>query len=108
MYHLGHELPLEIDTMGRFFDAEQNFLRLPDDADDDVWAGDYFPRVFFGAGISIEYLSVYNDAVSDSTLVVVCGIYEDSVEAAKALHVVQQQAPKAYLLPTEIYMGCMH
>ncbi|WP_262490545.1 hypothetical protein [Hymenobacter sp. CRA2] len=36
--------PLASDTLGRFFDEQKNLIRLPDDDEDELYAGDYFPR----------------------------------------------------------------
>ena len=108
MHQLSAALGVGIDTMGRFYDATQQRLRLPDDDEDEVWAGEYFPRQFFATQLSIEHLNIYQRGASEQTLCVVSGIFEEEDAAHALLESVQQFAPNAYLQAAEIYMGCMH
>src|SRR5262245_40484266 len=46
MFKLNTQLKLDIDTMDRYFNKTKNLIALPDDAEDEMYAGSYFPRRF--------------------------------------------------------------
>ena len=40
MYALGRTLNIEIDTIGRYYDKEKDLICLPEDDEDEMYAGD--------------------------------------------------------------------
>lgn len=48
-----------IDTMGRTFDKVKNRIILPEDDEDEMYAGDYYPRRVPSRILSLEYLGLY-------------------------------------------------
>ncbi len=44
MTNLSLRIQVPIDSMGRFFDPVANLIKLPDNDEDEIYAGDYFPR----------------------------------------------------------------
>lgn len=102
-------LKLKVDTLGRYFDKEKNMIILPDDADDEMYAGDYLPRRFGDDFSSIEYYSLYaNDDRSSELMCVVTGIYYDETKANSALAKVKSVVDDAFILKTQMYMGCLY
>ena len=59
MTDLSLRVQLPIDSMGRFFDPVANLIKLPDNDEDEIYAGDYFPRRVPSETLSIEYLNLY-------------------------------------------------
>jgi hypothetical protein len=97
----------EIDTMGRYYNAKLNKLMLPEDDEDELYRGEYYPRRFPDATLSIEYLATYTEA-SPATFACVTGIYEKAAQAKKAVSKWKSRFPKIYSLKAEVYTGCMH
>jgi hypothetical protein len=108
MFALHTSLKQEIDTMGRYYDKKLDKIVLPLDDEDDIYAGDYYPRRYASSALSLEYLSMYSDTASPKTMALVTGIYESEKSADSAFVIVKQKAPKAFTLKAKIYMGCMH
>ena len=110
MFVLSEKLDLQIDTMGRGFDEEQKLIALPHDDEDEIYAGDYLPRRSPSGTLSLEYLRVYTEgnASSDGTIALIAAITPDRAEADQLLAKVRTLAKDAYILPSRIYMGCMH
>jgi hypothetical protein len=97
---------LRIDSMGRFYDAKKNLIRLPDNSDDEIYAGDYFPRRDDNEYLSIEYLNTYKGDAKEKTMAVIAGIYISKSGADSAYARLNDQ--KSFILKTDIYQGCMH
>ena len=110
MFDLSHKCQIPIDTLDRGYDTTKNMICLPENYEDEVYAGEYFPRRAPTVSFSLEYLAYYSDSViaSDKTIALVAAI-ADSQEAADALlRKIQQYIMHAFILRTKIYMGCMH
>ena len=58
MFSIAHQLGLQIDTMGRGYDAAKHLITLPLEDADELYAGEYFPRRYPSETLSLEYLSV--------------------------------------------------
>jgi hypothetical protein len=97
----------EIDTMGRYYDTKSDKLMLPENDEDELYRGKYYPRRFPDATLSIEYLSTYTEAPS-ATFACVVGIYEKNSAAKKAVSKWKTRFPKIYSLKAKMYTGCMH
>ena len=96
-----------IDTLGRFYDPKKNLIRLPDNDEDEMYAGEYYPRRMPDATLSVEYADQYT-AARPKSMALVTGIYQEPARADSLLAVVRRTAPAAFRVKTRIYMGCMH
>ncbi|TYZ14542.1 hypothetical protein FY528_02110 [Hymenobacter lutimineralis] len=98
---------LPIDTLGREYDARKNLIKVPENDEDEMYAGEYYPRREPTASLSIEYTTLYRSA-SAKSMALVTGIYEDPSRADSALTALHSVVPKAFLIKTRLYIGCMH
>ncbi len=87
MFDLSRKFNIPIDTMGRFYNKTKNLIALPDNADDEIYAGDYYPRRFPSDNLSLEYLDFYQRQAGGKTIALVTGIYEKDNSADSALNV---------------------
>lgn len=108
MFELNRQWQIPIDTMGRFFNVSKNLIALPDDDEDEIYAGDYFPRRFPSEHLSIEYMDFYRGHSGDKMMALISGIYESEKSADSALYVLRKSAPNAFKISSEVYIGCMH
>ena len=98
-----------IDTFGRYYNAEKDSLILPEDDEDEMWAGAYFPRREMTPAGSIEYLDAYRRRdTSTRMLVAVAGLFADKSGADSTLALIRKKYQGAWVMKTELYMGCMH
>ncbi|KAA3436132.1 hypothetical protein [Rufibacter hautae] len=108
MMALSQALPLPIDTMGRYYDTKKSLIVLPENDEDDLFAGDYFPRRGPDVHLSLEYLDLYQKKAGKKTIALVSGIYEKKTSADSALQVLKSAAGGAFVVKTEMYIGCIH
>ena len=108
MFDLNGQLNIPIDTMGRFYNKTKNLIALPDDDEDELYAGDYFPRRFPSENLSLEYLDFYQKKAGDKTIALITGIYENEKSADSALTVLHKTEEKVFKIKADIYLGCMH
>ncbi len=108
MMRLHQALAQPIDTMGWYFDAKKNRIVLPEDDEDEMFVGDYYPIRGPDAHLSLEYLSLYQRQARENTIALVTGIYEQQASADSALAILRKKAPQAFSVKAEIYEGCIH
>ena len=108
MFKLSKELNFHIDTMGRYFNKDKKRIVLPDDDQDEMYAGQYFPRRYPSADLSLEYLSFYSKLSGEKTMALVAGIYETEKSADSAMRILIRKENKAFKIKADIFMGCMH
>ncbi|UOQ71384.1 hypothetical protein [Hymenobacter cellulosilyticus] len=108
MLGLSQQLTLSIDTMGRYFNVEKNRIIVPENDEDEMYAGEYYPRRFPSHSLSLEYLSQYKDQAGPHTLALVTGIYEQEATADSALAALGKAPGKPFKIKSNIYVGCMH
>ena len=108
MYTLNRQLKISIDTMSRYYNEAKDLIALPDSADDEIYAGDYFPRRFPSDNLSLEYLDFYKRETIDKTIALVAGIYETEESADSALSILKTVEGKAFKLKSDVFVGCMH
>ncbi len=110
MFDLADILQLEIDTMGRGFDKSKNLICLPEDNEDEIYAGDYAPRRYPSDQLSLEYLAVYMDGAKPTgeTIALVTTITDEKEKADKTLTKIKKYIPSAYIVQASLYMGCLH
>ena len=108
MFQIHHLLKVEIDTMGRGYNSAKKLIALPENDEDEMYAGNYFPRRFPSENLSLEYYNFYQPTAGEETMVLLCGIYESEVDAKRFLNRLLNVEKKAFLLSSRIYTGCMH
>lgn len=110
MYLWAKQLNWGIDTMERYYNTKKKALVVSEKSEDEMYRGEYFPRRFGTETLSIEYLSTYSQYTTANTFALVLGIYNSEAEAIKALNkcIKVSQTSYVYVLPTQLYMGCMH
>jgi len=108
MFDLNSKLNIPIDTMGRFYNKTKNLIALPDNDEDEIYAGDYFPRRFPSDNLSLEYLNFYQRQAGEKTIALVTGIYETEKSADSALTVLHKTERNVFKIKADIYVGCMH
>ena len=108
MVELHEKSKIPIDTLGRTFNSVKKRIALPDDAADELYAGDYFPRRFPSESLSLEYLSIYQNHAGSNTIALVTGIFNSTKEANRALQEWKKKEVKAFKIKSSMYVGCMH
>jgi hypothetical protein len=108
IFDLNSKLKIPIDTMGRFYNKTKNLIALPDNDEDEIYAGDYFPRRFPSDNLSLEYLNFYQRQAGEKTIALVTGIYETEKSADSALTILHKTEKKVFKIKADIYVGCMH
>ena len=111
MLDLATELQLSIDTLGRGYDKAKDLICLPEDDEDEVYAGAYFPRRNPSKALSLEYFDYYNTdgpKPRSGMIALVVEITDKKEEADRTLSKVKAHMSGAYILQASVYMGCMH
>ena len=108
MVDLNKKLNIPIDSMGRFYNKTKNLIALPDNDEDEIYAGNYFPRRFPSKNLSLEYLDFYQRQAGEKIIALVTGIYETEISADSALTVLQKTEKKVFKIKADIYVGCTH
>jgi len=108
MFDVNSALNIPIDTMGRFYNPTKKLIALPDDDEDEIYAGDYFPRRYPSENLSLEYLSFYKERAGEKTIALVSGIYESERSADSALTVLKKAEKGVFMIKADIFIGCIH
>lgn len=108
MLALHKSLKNPIDTMGRYYNEAKNLIALPDDDEDEIYRGDYFPRRFPSNALSLEYLKFYKESSEEKTIALIAGIYESKHMADSALTNLKKYNNNAFTVKADIFVGCMH
>lgn len=108
MLELNRILNIPVDTMGRSYYPSKDLIALPENDQDELYAGDYYPRRFPSKSLSLEYLGLYQDKAGEKTIALVAGIYESPSSADTMLAAIKGINSKAFVIPAEIYTGCIH
>ncbi len=108
MFELHKRLKMDIDTLGRIYNPQKNLIALPENDEDEMYRGEYYPRRYPAEFLSLEYLSWYLEGEESKTIALVSGIYEEQESADRALTALKREAPSAFILRARVYIGCMH
>lgn len=123
--HIAQEVSMllhwELDSLGRYYNADQKKIIVPEDSDDEVWAGEYLFRRYGEDFVSIEMQSGYIEVAvekddyardlfyQDTTKMFVCaGIFTEEKSAKAIANKIKEICPNVSIIPSELYMGCMH
>lgn len=114
------KLNFKFDTMGRYYNPQKGIV-LPDDDEDEMWAGEYFFRRFGDNLVSIEMSHAYTDtSISKNEpelekhredtrkMFVFAMMYLDKKSADSLANIIKVDYPSTKVFPAQIYMGCMH
>lgn len=105
---LNKSTDIGVDSTGCVYNREKDLIALPEDDEDEVYAGEYYPRRYVSAGLSLEYLSWYKKEAKEKTIALLAGIFVTESEADSLLVVLRKQSNKAFKLKSTLYTGCIH
>ncbi|RAJ01492.1 hypothetical protein LX64_03707 [Chitinophaga skermanii] len=110
LFSLHKSFQFTIDTMNRYYNEEKKLIILHENDEDQMYAGEPFPRRGYDPSISIEQMNFFEDReiVSPRKMGLVVGIFENKSEALKVVQRIQSTQPHAHVLPVKMFMGCMH
>lgn len=108
LFMLNKKLNLKIDTMERLYNKKKDLISLPINHEDEIYAGEYYPRRHPSEDLSLEYLNYFDTTAREKTIALVAGIYGTKEEGDKATALIKTQLPTAYLLKAKVFIGCMH
>lgn len=108
MLRMSQIIKSPIDSLDRYYDTDKKELILPEKYEDEMYAGQYYPRRFEGDFMSIEYLNQFNDKSNPKTLAIVAGIYANKSEADNRKMLLNQNGFIAHSSKCKLYTGCMH
>lgn len=99
------------DSQGMTYDAKRGLI-LPDDSDDEIYAGQYMRRRYDSCSgndtcVSVERSEAY-EGFRPGLYIVVAGVVGHGAEADERLKVARKIVPSAYIKQTTLYMGCIH
>ncbi len=108
MYSLNQTLNWPIDTMGRYYNTKKNKVVLPDDDEDEMYRGEYYPRRSASTFLSLEYFEFYSRQSTSTNIALVASICETKAAADSSLAVLKPRCEHAFVLKAKVYVGCMH
>lgn len=108
MFNLQKQCHLAIDSMGRFYNKKTHLIALPDNDEDELYAGQYFPRRYPSDFLSLEYLDFYSQNSNDKTIALMAGIFEAKNSADSIFAIIKPIEKNSFILKAKIYIGCMH
>lgn len=97
---------IAIDTMGRYYNKKKDLIMVPEDDEDDIVAGNYYPRREPSKFLSLDYLDTYKPGADPKMIALVTGIYENKTDADNALRLLPGH--KAFAFRGKVYVGCLH
>lgn len=114
-------LKFNFDTLNRYYNTEKKKIVLHENDIDDIWAGEYYLRRSGENFVSIEMQTAYIDTLtikdesaterfySDTLkMFVFATMYNNKKQADSLLKILRPKYKQVSIIPTEIYLGCMH
>ncbi len=108
MTDLNTKLKIKIDALGREYNKDKDLICLPENHEDEMYAGVYYPRRGYTELLSLEYLDYYDPKFTEKTIGIVIGILDTESKAKTLLQSVKEYSPNAFILNKNLYIGCMH
>lgn len=113
-------LHFKFDSLGRYYNPQKGIV-VPEDDEDEMWAGEYFLRRSGEDVVSIEMRHAYIDTIianneiaverfsqDTSRMFVFATMYPDKERADSLADIIRESFPSTRIFPASIYMGCMH
>jgi hypothetical protein len=97
-----------LDSTSCPYDPQLDSLRLPLDAYDELYAGQYLSRRIADSTISIEYVDAYTDSAAPRTMALVTGLWHSPERADQELRSLKPFHPMAFVIKAALYQGCIH
>lgn len=106
---VAQHLHVKVDNLERIYDSKKGII-VPDNSDDEVYRGEYYPRRFADPTVSIEMNYAFADSMAeqDKKMIIVAGIYEKKSQADSVLALTKATYPLAKVITKELFIGCMH
>ncbi|MDP1801120.1 MAG: hypothetical protein Q8L81_07210 [Bacteroidota bacterium] len=108
LFMLNKKLKLKIDSMERIYNKKKNLIALPENHEDEIYAGEYYPRRHPSTELSLEYLNFYKEKAPEKTIALVAGIFGTKEEGEKVTASIKSLMPNAHVLKARVFIGCMH
>lgn len=108
MFNLHKQCRISIDSLGRLYNKKKDLIALPENDEDEMYAGDYFPRRHPSDFLSLEYLDFYSQQPNNKTIALMAGIFESEHSADSLLSILKPIEKNSFILKAKIYIGCMH
>lgn len=105
---LNQKFAIPIDLMERAYNEKKDLIALSGNSEDEIYAGEYFPRRFPSIALSLEYLSFYDEEIHPKTIALIVGIFETKDEAQNLLTKIQGNNKRSYIFTADVYQGCIH
>jgi hypothetical protein len=99
---------LKVDLMGRYFDKKKQAIILPENDEDELYAGSYFPRRYPGNTLSIEYMNAFTPQAGNKTMALVARIAEKKKDADSLMNVLKANHSNTHIITSKVFIGCMH
>lgn len=115
MFRISNRFHISIDTLGRYYNTETNAIVVPDDDEDEIYRGSYYPRRFESLSLSIENADYYDDTKEfkepkqfPAQMILVAGMYAQKERADSLRNALVKAYPRTFVQKSSIYIGCMH
>lgn len=114
-------LDIKFDSLDRYYNTKRKKIILPENYEDDMWAGEYYFRRSADAFVSIEMKYMYADTLTEKNedalqkftadslkMFVFAGMSPNKATADSLARLLKPHYGKLQVFPSNIFMGCMH
>ncbi|MEI8278171.1 MAG: hypothetical protein WCG87_00325 [Bacteroidota bacterium] len=108
MYSIGNALHMKVDTLGRYYNAIKKEIVLPENDEDEMYRGEYYPRRDGDDFLSIERTTLYDSTEKEGNMCLVAGLFTNKQSADSVLQAIKPISGNGYVVKASIYMGCLH
>lgn len=108
MLQLHRQFNQPIDSLDRYYNVAKDSILLPDNYEDDMYAGAYYPRRSPSTFLSLEYFDFFKSDTREKNIALVTGIYENETSADSAYAILKRVEKNAFKMKAKVYVGCMH
>ena len=103
-------LDSKVDMLERIYMQDKGII-IPEDSDDDIYRGEYYPRRPSDDQnfLSIEMAYAYKINEKDTLkMIVLANIFETKAQSDSVVKLLQSKFKDAKTVKSELFMGCMH
>jgi hypothetical protein len=100
----------KVDMQERIYVQDKGII-VPENSDDDIYSGEYYPRRPFDDQnfLSIEMAYAYKTNEKDTLkMIVLANIFENKAQSDSVVKLLLPKFKEAKTLKSELFMGCMH